>query len=624
MAKKYKTNKNKQTNHNSKNSSQVTSSNKKASLRYRNRNKELGTFFLLPILFIVGIVPLIFKGKYIELEGIESIFWVDSFHLDIFTYYKVVFYIAATVILCLMFAYLTSSRKLEIKKVNYNIFFAVYAGLILLSTLFSDEIGLSFRGYVDTYQGAIVLFCYLFTAFAVFNMITSEKQIKIVFKVLIFSSLVFAIIGIPQYFGFDAFQTKQLINIYRPANILLTPEDMAYLYEGRIYGTFMHSNYIGNYSVLIIPLIIPMFFYENNKKLKAVYALALVAGFIVWLGSESRAGYVGLFATILVLIVFFRKMLFKYKKFVISALIILVIMGTGLNYAMDGRIFEEFASLNIFSQTTNTDKIRFEDISLNESICTIITNKCTLKIDVTNGAFLVFDENDNKLDTNVKDDVLTFNDDKYKGFKVVKYDREGYRDFFIYYNNSYLMILKQQKDRIYAESSERRILESIQPVEKIGFENNEEFASARGYIWSRTLPLLKNTVFLGYGPDNFIVNFPQHDLAGKLNGYRTTKMLVTKTHNMYLQIAVNTGILSLVVYLIMIAIYLIDCIKLYFMKKEYNFYSVVGICICASVIGYLASGMFNDSLIYSAPIYWTLLGVGMSVNYATKSQKVER
>ena len=40
-------------------------------------------------------------------------------------------------------------------------------------------------------------------------------------------------------------------------------------------------------------------------------------------------------------------------------------------------------------------------------------------------------------------------------------------------------------------------------VESFGMEGHYDFASNRGYIWSRTFPLLKRTLLLGVGRDNF-------------------------------------------------------------------------------------------------------------------------
>ena len=39
----------------------------------------------------------------------------------------------------------------------------------------------------------------------------------------------------------------------------------------------------------------------------------------------------------------------------------------------------------------------------------------------------------------------------------------------------------------------------LDKVESFGFENSQDFATYRGYIWSRTLPLLKDTILIGHG-----------------------------------------------------------------------------------------------------------------------------
>ena len=56
-------------------------------------------------------------------------------------------------------------------------------------------------------------------------------------------------------------------------------------------------------------------------------------------------------------------------------------------------------------------------------------------------------------------------------------------------------------------------------AEHIGFEGKEELGSSRGYIWSRTLPLLGNCLFTGFGPDTFTYNFPQNDVLAKYYSY---------------------------------------------------------------------------------------------------------
>jgi F0F1-type ATP synthase assembly protein I len=41
-----------------------------------------------------------------------------------------------------------------------------------------------------------------------------------------------------------------------------------------------------------------------------------------------------------------------------------------------------------------------------------------------------------------------------------------------------------------------------------------------------------------------------------------------------------------------------------------------------SIIGYLTAGMFNDSVNSIAPIFWILLGLGVSINIRMKSKMV--
>jgi len=41
----------------------------------------------------------------------------------------------------------------------------------------------------------------------------------------------------------------------------------------------------------------------------------------------------------------------------------------------------------------------------------------------------------------------------------------------------------------------------------------------------------------------------------------------------------------------------------------------------AAVAAYLATGFFNDSVISVAPVFWILLGIGISMNLRIKSSR---
>lgn len=86
-------------------------------------------------------------------------------------------------------------------------------------------------------------------------------------------------------------------------------------------------------------------------------------------------------------------------------------------------------------------------------------------------------------------------------------------------------------------------LDKLRKVDSIGFENNYDFATRRGYIWSRTFPMLKSTALIGVGADNFVYEFPNNDYVGKVNS-EFNAQLITKPHNMYLQIWTQDGMLA--------------------------------------------------------------------------------
>jgi len=156
-----------------------------------------------------------------------------------------------------------------------------------------------------------------------------------------------------------------------------------------------------------------------------------------------------------------------------------------------------------------------------------------------------------------------------------------------------------------------------------GFKGKEKMGSARGYIWSRSIPLLKDTLLLGRGPDTFAIYFPQNDYVGKLIAYNTSGMIVDKAHNLYLQTALQTGVLSLVALLTVFVIYIANSLKIYSKSNFNSFYEKTGLGIFLGITGYLSAGFFNDSVVSVAPIFWILLGIGISINLKLKFKKKE-
>jgi O-antigen ligase len=149
----------------------------------------------------------------------------------------------------------------------------------------------------------------------------------------------------------------------------------------------------------------------------------------------------------------------------------------------------------------------------------------------------------------------------------------------------------------------------------------ERFGSSRGYIWSRSIPMLKETLIAGTGPDTFPMAFPQYDYVGKLNSFTSHRIIIDKPHNMYLQIGINTGVLSLLSLLTVFVMYTIDSFRVYFKRDINTFMEYIGVGAFAGTMGYLAAGMFNDQIISVAPLFYVMLGLGLAVNRIVRSSK---
>jgi len=72
-----------------------------------------------------------------------------------------------------------------------------------------------------------------------------------------------------------------------------------------------------------------------------------------------------------------------------------------------------------------------------------------------------------------------------------------------------------------------------------------------------------------------------------------TDIIVDKPHNMYLQTAINTGMVSLLSLLFVWCVYLLDSIKIYIDGEMNTFEKFLGASAFLSVTGYLAAAIFN-------------------------------
>lgn len=588
------------------------------------KKENPSNFILLPIAFIISVVPLIVFMKANKLSAIEIQNWLGGdTNIDFFSYYKSQWLIIGTIFALIFFLAYSLIKKFEIKKSFIYIPVITYASLIILSTITSEHPEVALNGFVARYEGMWALLCYLALMVITFNLVKEESQIKFLLGAFLISATIIGLIGAFQYFNMDIFRTNFGKLAILPEAYHEASDSLEFRFkESSVYSTLSNTNYVGSYVALVFPIAFVAFLSFKKIYMKIGAALLMVVLLISLIGSKSSAGVVGLVATALLALIIFRKVIFKRKILSIIVIAVLVIGFFGANYAMGGAITTKIKS-EIGAAIKGNPAFDLQDIIIKDNTVSIVSGTETLVIEIDEEDNLkCYDGQHNIIKTKIKkrekDYVLSFIDERYK---------ESYRYLIIegplikVYRKHARFDLYAMEDRtLRLVGLNGELINMVEKPETIGFLGKEKIGSNRGYIWSRTIPLLKDSLIKGFGPDTFAIVFPQNDYIGKIRAFAKPQMIVDKPHNMYLQIGVNTGALSLLAFLVLVGIYAVQSLITY-LKMEKGFMQFAGAGIFVGVSGYLITGFFNDSVVGIAPIFWVLLGLGFLCNKLVRNQQ---
>jgi hypothetical protein len=589
-------------------------------------NKRLSTVYFLPLLLIAGFVPLIVYAKYIDLTGTtQSLYWTgQQQYLDFFSYWKSRWVIALTLIGLIFYIILYKQKKLPFKNLKqYYIPLGIYAIFVIISTIFALDTQTALWGFVDMYQGMFVLLSYVVITFLTINFVNSERDVNLFVNAFLFLMIVEGIIGVTQYFGFDFFQTAIGKRLILPGNIQV--DGLSFSFGPKtIYGTLFNTNFVGSFATLMLPMAVAILLGTKNRKQKITAAFAVVLMLLVWIGCNSRAGYIGVALSALFALLLFRKAIKKYWKVSVGMFLVFVLILVCLNITSEGKIFNRIKTFNLSSEiqkVRNINTTEFEDITLGKDTFSIKTNQETLNFKVEENKLYFLDENMKELEVRTHGNQITIKDSRYNRYKItipenypgVTVDRGTYWNWMtinFYFTNEEVKII----------GSGGRLTEPAIAERLSVFDGLENLASGRGYIWGRTIPLLTKYYVIGSGPDNYPMAFPQDDFVAKLNAGMDSSMVVDKPHNLYLQTGINTGIISLITLISVWGIYIITSLKLYFKIHYDSLEKYMGASCLFCIIGYLAAAMFNDNVVSVTPIFWIILGSGISINLRLRNK----
>ena len=156
----------------------------------QNKNRFLnGNYALLPILFVLCIVPLIMR-IHIYYSGLTIYPWYSntSREYDIFLYYKAILLIITAVLMIFILAFaiykdrnsrINNENVLRIKQAKWIIPLTIFGLLAFLSTLFSKYRSYGFTGFLEQFESIWVILAYCIIAVYTFYFTKTKADIEI-------------------------------------------------------------------------------------------------------------------------------------------------------------------------------------------------------------------------------------------------------------------------------------------------------------------------------------------------------------------------------------------------------------------------------------------------------------
>lgn len=599
-------------------------------MKHKNTNSK--TFFLLPIIVVLGFVPLIVHMHQYN-AGMEKFDWFptnSNTRVDIFMAYKsyAIILIAAIMIAILVVQAIRKKKEFRVELSYYLLL--IYAIFVLMSGLFSVYKPQVFTGSYEIFQPMEVILGYLLICFYTYQYADSTEKIK---KILVVSSIGFGIIviiGVSQFIGFDLLQTT-------PGRLLIS--DAYHLDKldtinfntpkHTVYATLYNQDFLSFYFGLLIPVVLAAFIAVKKLLYKVILAIASIGCIACIIGADAASGYLALAISFIIGIYILLSR--NKKSFMIGIIlaIVAIIIGSilcivtpigthieqlflGTQHSIDNRLIK--------SIETNDDSVNF-DLGDKEL-------KLSYEIDAESSQLIVHftDENGDQIPAEVvtTDDGAAYQvqDASFGNCSVEPVVMEDALAIHVNIDDIDWYFSKLSDGTYYYYNPFGK-WEKISEVSKSHLFRDDAF-SGRGNIWNLTIPLLSKHIFIGSGANTYGFELPQNDYVYKMY-QNIPNVLIAKAHNWFLQEWVENGLLATLCLFGFYIWYFIRSIRIYRCCNMKDSFAKIGFGIFVGTIGYVAAGIANDSNICTAPVFWVLMGLGMSLNrmIAEKEQIID-
>lgn len=597
---------------------------------------------------------------------------------DFFSFNKMIAILVCAALALTILLYRLCTQSLAIKKSYAYIPMIIYSLMVVISYFCSDYKEFALLGYNDRFEGTLTLLAYMVMLFFTINSVNTESNVKWVVYSIAVTSAMLGILGVTQALDMDFFRTalgqkmivpngtvemndaflrtsfgaalneagliqqstytvNQLISMGKSIGV----NYLNFTFQNReIYQTVYNINYVSFYLTLLVPLFGMLFIRsvelgKEEKIWKKILWGALFALLVFNLiGSASSGGLIGMAAVVLVALILLNKKILKWWKPVLVLIIIAAIVFGATFDRWGGEVKNAVNGVtganNVQTETTDTEnetpvyKLQYIDTDEFDVYIGVGDNEIHLTMypDAPE-QIRVLDQDGVAIEmarTNVGD-ILAFDDERFPNCFLQPAQDEVGNDYYIFTHDKqeHNWAFRITEDGVFFLNNLGELVD-MDKIPAVGFENNQSWGSGRGYIFSRTIPMMKDTAFIGKGADTYCLHFPHNDYVGKLNADWNLYMIVDKPHNMYMGAWIGTGGISVLALLALFIIYAIQSSSLYFMNRYENkdFATYAGLGIFLGIIGFLTAALVDDSTVSVMPMFYSLLGTGIAINMLLK------
>ncbi len=583
-------------------------------------NKKKSTFYLVPLILLLAVVPLIVLVHKYE-ANLVQFDWsaLNDEKYDFFMYYKAAAITVIGAVMCVLLAFRYKMKQKEFKLSYEFIPVLVYAGFTILSTLFSQYQYFGIHGASEVFESLWVLLSYCVMAFYAYQFVNSLEELDCVMKWLTIGLVVMLALGIGQATGHDFFVSdigKEVITggMAKHYNIDLTFE------KGRVFLSMYNPNYVASYFALMIPMEVALLIRHKKWYFRAIYAVLLAASLVCLLASGNRSGIVAFAVTGVLLIVLFFKQILKAWKFILPAAVACGVIFAAF-ISKNDLIIEKFVRL--FTGAALTEDAISKIVTEEDIAVTYRDEVFHTGYEITEDgdiAIILQDDAGQELEHTFDETSYTciVNDERFPGFSVqaVNMNEEIALNVFADNINWYF---KKGDDNTYFYYNIFGRWDKINNPPRFAERFLERTFEERGTIWSKTIPMLKNSILFGTGADSYTVTYPQDDYVRKTYD-GTQAALDVKPHCFYLQVATQSGIPAMIAVVVFYVWYFVTSLRLYRKAAFEDGLEVIGAGLMFATFTYMVVSVLNDSTVTVAPIFWVMMGLGLSVNQMLKKK----